>query len=175
VNECPLCQTVCEKGSEFCQNCGWQLAEPAKRTGISLKWLWLAPLGLAAVVGLFAALRSAPSPAPAARVSSPAAVSGTAAVGDVMDVLGNDAEWPCYLSAEAFQDLAKSILLGDKAGVNRTLREAHSINLTAGVQVKIIDADFGRRKVRVLGPDAADARTGRECWVTIEALAPGSN
>jgi hypothetical protein len=99
--------------------------------------------------------------------------TGKAVPGETMAVREGDTDWPCYASAETFQDLAKWILLDDKKNVNKTLREAHSINLTAGLQVKIIDADFGRRKVRILGSDKGDA--GRECWVTIEALAPGSN
>ena len=171
--ECPLCETVCENGSEFCQHCGWQLAEPAKRRAISRKWFWLAPLGLAFGLGIVAIVHSVP--APQAVQGSPAPVTGAATVGETMNIVAGDNDWPCYASAEAFQDLAKYILLGDKQNVNRTLRDAHSINLTAGLQVKVIDADFGKRKVRVLGPDAADSRTGRECWVTIEALAPGSN
>ena len=175
VIECPLCGTVCGKQMEFCENCGWQLAEPTKGRAISRRWFWAAPLGLAAAIALLATWRSAPEPTQIAAVSSPAPVTGTAAVGETMEILAGDANWQCYASAEAFQDLEKSLVLGDKAGVNRALRGAHSINLTPGLQVKVIDADFGKRKVRVLGPDAADTRTGRECWVAIEALARGSN
>jgi hypothetical protein len=131
-----------------------------------MAWLVVLAAGLilaAAVSGVM--MTRTPEAAP---VVSPAPVTGKAEPGETMAVLAGDAAWPCYASAEAFQDLAKWILLDDKKNVNKTLRDAHSINLAAGLQVKIIDADFGRRKVRILD-------TGRECWVTIEALAPGSN
>ncbi|HWE52364.1 MAG TPA: hypothetical protein VG273_21390 [Bryobacteraceae bacterium] len=104
---------------------------------------------------------------------APAIATGKAEPGETLNVLPGDVEWTCYASAEAFQDLAKWILLDDKKNINKTLRDGHSIQLTAGLQVKIIDADFGRRKVRIL--DTGDERTGRECWVSTEALAPGSN
>jgi hypothetical protein len=131
-----------------------------------MAWIVVGVAGLilaAAVSGVMMTRR--PEAAP---VFKPASPSGKAEPGETVDVVAGDADWPCYASAEAFQDLAKWIILDDKKNVNKTLRDAHSINLTAGLQVKIIDADFGRRKVRILD-------SGRECWVTIEALAPGSN
>ncbi len=176
--ECPLCGTACEKKSEFCQNCGWQLAEPAKGRRISRKAAWAGLLVLAVAVGVLVTWNLTLSPQIAHISPAAGAIpeSGRAEVGETVAIVAGDADWLCYASAEAFQDLAKWILLGDRSNVNRTLRDsAHSINLTAGLQVKILDADFGKRKVRVLGTDAADGRTGRECWVATEALAPGSN
>jgi predicted nucleic acid-binding Zn ribbon protein len=174
VIECPLCGTACEKKSEFCENCGWQLVEPAKRRRISRKAVWAAPLVLALAVGL--ALTWELMRAPQIPQALPFPAPEKAVVGETIAVVAGNTDWPCDAPAEAYQDLAKWILLGDRKNINRALRDIRpSIHLTAGLQGKILDVDFGKRKVRVLGPDAADARTGRECWVTIEALAPGSN
>jgi hypothetical protein len=135
-----------------------------------MAWPVVAIAGLilaAAVSGVMMTRTPGAAPVPAPTPASPR-TSGKADIGETVAIMAGDTDWPCYASAEAFQDLAKWILLDDKKNVDKTLREAHSINLTAGLQVKIINADIGRRKVRILD-------TGRECWVTVEALAPGSN
>jgi len=72
---------------------------------------------------------------------------------------------------------------GDNAEVKRTLVKTRSIGIVGGMQVKILDFGFGKRKVRVLTNDAgeaylkdeqgvfpADPRIGRECWVAAEAV-----
>jgi hypothetical protein len=91
--------------------------------------------------------------------------------------------WPCGATAAAYDELMRWTVRGDIAEVRRTLNRTRSIGLVGGMQVKVLGAGFGRRKVRVLtnstgqsrlsdvqGEFSADSRIGRECWVVTEAL-----
>ena len=73
---------------------------------------------------------------------------------------------------------------GENAEVKRTLLKISSVGLDGGMKVKILDTEFGKRKVCVLtnysgeaylkdeqGVFPADPRKGRECWVVSEAPA----
>ncbi|HTS50377.1 MAG TPA: hypothetical protein VMH05_20670, partial [Bryobacteraceae bacterium] len=76
----------------------------------------------------------------------------------------------------AFDEMTKWAVRGDNAEVKRTMQVTGSIGLTPGLRVKVLDVGFGKRKVRVLGLFSdgqlysEDARTGRECWVSKDAL-----
>jgi hypothetical protein len=171
VMECPFCGKPRGKKAGFCDYCGWQFVNPVVRKAPSRKGLRAAVAGIAAVgalvaLAIFGRINEAPQVLPISAIS-PAPAAGTAEIGETLDIPDGD-PLPCYLAAEAAQDVARWILLGDKAEVTRTLRDAHWISLTSGVRVRIIGADSGRRKVRVLD-------TGQECWVDVAALMPGSN
>lgn len=166
--DCPFCGSVCDRKSAYCAYCGWQFVNPVVRKVPSRKRLRAFIAGLLALAALAAVVILLPhtrAPRQVQTVSAPASQKGD--VGERLDV-GSGNSWPCYLAAEASQDLTKWILLGDKAQVSKTLRDAHWITLQPGEHIEIIDADPGRRKVRVLG-------TGQECWVEMAALKPGSN
>jgi len=114
---------------------------------------------------------------------SPPASPGTAGIGETVTVRQSSGFWPCGSTTEAFGELMKWAVRGDNAEVKRTLVKTRSIGIVGGMQVKIQDFGFGKRKVRVLTNDAgeaylkdeqgvfpADPRIGRECWVVSEAL-----
>lgn len=103
-------------------------------------------------------------------------------IGAIVDVTrgtqanGREGFWPCGSTPEAFDEMEKWAVRNDSDEVKITMRRTHSIGLTAGLKVKILDVGFGKRKVRVLGLMseghlyAEDPRTGNECWVVTEAL-----
>jgi hypothetical protein len=164
ASRCPLCETDCGKGSAFCHNCGWQLGPPEK----SLRPLRAAAAGLvltSALVGV-AVFGHRPATLPAPPIPARETF-------DVNRIAEGD--WPCYLAAEAFNDVAKWIVTGDKREVTRRLRESHSIHLTSGLEVKVLAADFGRLKIRVPGSGSGGAPAGQECWVATEAISDPGN
>jgi hypothetical protein len=101
-------------------------------------------------------------------------------VGRTVDVVrgrqanGREGFWPCGSSLEAFDEMQK--LRADDHAVKIVMRKTHSIGLTSGLRVKVLDIGIGEAKIRVLGAIdqghlyTEDPRTGTECWVVPEAL-----
>jgi hypothetical protein len=198
---------VYERQPKFCQTCGYQFASDPRANTVPRKKLnpVLAGCGCISVfvVVLLAlsiygnytksqrgsasttnskpagqSVRAAPSGSPP-QASTPS----TAAVGDTVTVRKGNGFWPCGSTKEAFDELMKWSVRGDNDEIKRTMRITRSFALDGGMQVKVLDVGFGKRKVRVMTNDAgeaylrdeqgtfpADPRIGRECWVVAEAL-----
>lgn len=113
-------------------------------------------------------------------VSSTKSTSSTsperASIGATVGIVEGKGFWPCGSSPEAYDELTKWAARRDDSEVKRILVRTRSVGLTSGLRVKILDAGFFKRKVRVLGLYSdghlysEDPRTGRECWVSSEAL-----
>jgi hypothetical protein len=146
---------------------------------------------LAAVVLLLATLFGPTNgTSPPFENSAASASPSTADIGETVNIArgiqsnGNEGFWPCGSTREAFDEMMKLAGRRDDPEVKIAMRRTHSIGLVGGMQVKILDTEFGKRKVRVLTNDAgeaylkdeqgvfpADPRIGTECWVASEALA----
>ena len=110
-----------------------------------------------------------------AKSTSPTS-SERASIGATVGIVEGKGFWPCGSSPEAYDELMKWAARRDDSEVKRILVRTRSVGLTSGLRVKILDVGFFKRKVRVLGllSDgrlySEDPRTGRECWVSSDAL-----
>lgn len=137
------------------------------------------------VVGrIFPPTQTLTTPATTAVVPNPAApTTSRTGIGENTTVREAKGFWPCGSTPEAYDELMKWATHGDNPELKRAMGATRSIALSGGMQVKILDIGFGKRRVRVLTNDAgqtylkdeqgvfpADVRIGRECWITAEAL-----
>ena len=115
--------------------------------------------------------------------STPPASPSHAHIGETVTVRHSNGFWPCSPTTEAFDEIIKWVVRGDKDEIWRSMRATGSIAVDGGMSVKILDIGIGKRRIRVLTNDAgeaylkdeqgsfpADLRIGRECWVVSEAL-----
>jgi hypothetical protein len=164
---CPNCKAEQSKQAKFCTACG---ATSKKRMGWIGREVWTI-LALVFVRALWFAPGTPPSPAAPSR--------GLAKIGDV--VMMNHGKWVCASSKDALDEVLKWAVRGDNQEMLLALRRTGSFMLMPdGWQVKILDASWITRKVRVLGwldPDDGqihaypdEQRIGRECWVPMEAI-----
>jgi hypothetical protein len=115
--------------------------------------------------------------------TSTAAPAATSDLGATVGIVDGHGFWACGSSEAALNQMLNLVALGYNAEAKRAMVRTHSIGLTPGLRVKILDVGFEKRKVRVLGLYTqddenhnkmrlltGDPRTGRECWVVSEAL-----
>lgn len=84
-------------------------------------------------------------------------------VGKTVTMHLEDGYAPCGSTTEAYDELMKWGRLRDEQEVRLTVMRTGSVLLTNGMQVKVLEAGFGKTRVRVLSTD-------QECWVESEFL-----
>ena len=107
---------------------------------------------------------------------SQTSASSTRAAGEqgvVAGEVGKDV-WTCSPTQEALDEVLNWVVRHDNDEARQTAIKTGSIAVSSGQRIKILDATFTERKIRVLSADdgvaSDDPRIGRECWVVQEAV-----